>query len=400
MSEKKITDLADLIPDKRNARKHNPRNVGMITEAIQDVGVSRSGVIDEDGNILAGNGTFEALSEAGIRKVKVVEADGQEWVVVRRKGLSAEQKTKLALYDNRTAELADWDADNMAEILGDYPGIFEKMFSDDELDGILDMGGDPGELEGEDDASEPPKDARTNLGDIYTLGTHRLMCGDSTKKEQVDQLMGGQKADMVFTDPPYGIDYSGIKDKSKIKNDKMSDPDFISFLKSSLMGCEVMYVCCSWQKAHLFKEAMTGIAREPKSMIVWDKVNPAQHLDKYFKQHELIYYYGDFGGSKTLRGDVWQLKRQRNTVHPTMKPIELIEMAMLDQPGRSNVYDGFGGSGSTMIACQKLERKCFMMELDPAYCDVIVGRFHGLFPDKPLFLNDEEISWSELSHAE
>lgn len=110
-------------------------------------------------------------------------------------------------------------------------------------------------------------------------------------------------------------------------------------------------------------------------MIVWDKVNPAQNLDKYYKQHEIIFYYGDFGGQKTIRGDVWTLKRQKNTVHPTMKPVELIEIALSDNQSKKTIYDGFGGSGSTMIACEKANRDCFMMELDPIYCDVIVKRW-------------------------
>lgn len=189
--------------------------------------------------------------------------------------------------------------------------------------------------------------------------------------------MDGQKADMVFTDPPYNIDYQGVaKNHGKIKNDKMSDSDFVQFLRDSVMGCETMYVCCSWHYAHLFRDAMVAIGRTPKAMIIWDKVNPAQHLDKYFKQHEIIFYYGDYGGHKTIRGDVWQLKRQRNTVHPTMKPIELIDMAMVDQPDKKIVYDAFGGSGSTLISCEKNHRHARMMELDPKYIQVILKRYH------------------------
>jgi DNA modification methylase len=202
------------------------------------------------------------------------------------------------------------------------------------------------------------------------------MCGDSTSADAVDKLMEGQKADMVFTDPPYNIDYQGVKDKrEKIKNDKMGDVDFVDFLTQSLVGCETMYVCCSWQYAHLFREALEKISRKPKAMIVWDKVNPAQHLDKYFKQHEIIWYYGDFGGQKTLRGDVWTLKRQKNTVHPTMKPVELVEIALKDNEGKRVVLDLFGGSGSTLIGCEKTGRVNRSMELDPKYCDVIVKRW-------------------------
>lgn len=186
------------------------------------------------------------------------------------------------------------------------------------------------------------------------------------------------KADLVFTDPPYNINYQGVSDKRQIMNDKMSDEEFIKFLEKSIPKTDTVYVCCSWQYAHLFKKAMENIGMPPKAMIVWNKVNPAQHLDKYFKQHEIIWYYGKFGGEKTLRGDIWECKRQRNTVHPTMKPIELIAMALQDNPNKKIVYDGFGGSGSTLIACEQLGRKCYTMELDPKYCDVIIKRWETL----------------------
>lgn len=148
------------------------------------------------------------------------------------------------------------------------------------------------------------------------------------------------------------------------------------------MPCETMYVCCSWQYEHLFKKAMENLGTPPKAMIIWNKVNPAQHLDKYFKQHEIIFYHGKFGGEKTIRGDIWEVKRQRNTVHPTMKPIELIGIALKNNPKARNIYDGFGGSGSTLIACEELKRCCFMMELEPKYVDVIIRRWEELTGEK------------------
>lgn len=224
-------------------------------------------------------------------------------------------------------------------------------------------------------------------GSHYLLGDHHLLCGDSTSIDAVEKLMAGEKADMVFTDPPYNIDYQGVSDKrEKIKNDKMSDEDFLDFLIQSIHPSDVMYVCCSWQYAHLFKMAMTQLGHPPKAMIIWDKVNPAQHLDLYFKQHEIIFYHGPFGGNKTVRGDIWQLKRQKNTVHPTMKPIELIEMALEDHPKKKIVYDSFGGSGSTLIACEKTGRKCYTMELDPHYCDTIVARYEKYSGKKAILL--------------
>ena len=182
---------------------------------------------------------------------------------------------------------------------------------------------------------------------------------------------------MVFTDPPYNIDYQGVTkgNHEKIANDKMSDKDFTQFLYDALnINCDTFYVCCSWQYSHLFRKALENLQKPVKAFIVWDKINPAQHLDKYFKQHEIILYHGKFGGQKTLRGDVWQTKRQRNTVHPTMKPIEIIEMALNDNIDKKQIYDAFLGSGSTMVASHQLKRKCFGMELDPKYCDVIVKR--------------------------
>ena len=222
--------------------------------------------------------------------------------------------------------------------------------------------------------------------DESEIHSHFLMCGDSTSEEDVAKLMNGIKADMVFTDPPYNIAYSGIKDKRTIENDKMSDEDFVEFLEKSIMKCDTAYVCCSWQYEHLFKKAMTNIGMQPKAMIIWNKVNPAQHLDKYFKQHEIIFYYGKFGGEKTIRGDIWECKRQKNTVHPTMKPIELIAMALGDNKDKEIIYDGFGGSGSTLIACEQLNRKCYMMEYDPHYIDVIIQRWENFTGKKAIKL--------------
>lgn len=240
----------------------------------------------------------------------------------------------------------------------------------------------------EDEVPEVEEEPKAKYGDIYQLGNHRLMCGDSTKIEDVEKLMNGVKADMVFTDPPYNINYSGVKDKRIILNDKMKDNDFITFLEKSIMKCDIAYVCCSWQYEHLFKKAMINIGMPPKAMIIWNKVNPAQHLDKYFKQHEIIFYYGKFGGEKTIRGDIWECKRQKNILHPTMKPIKLVAMALEDNKNSKIIFDGFGGSGSTLIACEQLNRKCYMMELDPHYVDVIIKRWETFTGKEAIKLNE------------
>lgn len=296
--------------------------------------------------------------------------------------LTEEEIKAYRLADNKLNE-SPWDFDLLDEELQDITEIDMSDFGFD----MSAFEEEPAEVVEDDYNEELTEEPKSKLGDIYQLGRHRLMCGDSTKAEDVSALMGDDKADMVFTDPPYNIGYQGVSDKRTVRNDKMDDERFVEFLKSSLMNCETMYVCCSWQYAHLFRRAIEENGNKIKAMIVWDKVNPAQHLDKYFKQHEIIWYCGKFGGEKTLRGDIWQVKRQANTVHPTMKPIELIAMALQDNPDKRSVYDGFGGSGSTLIACEQLDRSCYMMELDPRYVDVIIDRWEKFTGQKAVKLN-------------
>ena len=370
MNQIEMVSIGQLLPYARNARTHDDAQVAQIAASIKEFGFNNPILIADDQSIVAGHGRLAAARKLGLTEVPVV----------RLSHLSDTQRKAYILADNRLALNAGWDNDLLKLELQELEieGVDLEMlgFSKEELDGLLNSLEPTEGLTDEDAVPETPEEPITKPGDIWILGKHRLMCGDSTSVDAVDRLMNGDKADMVFTDPPYNIDYQGVKDKrEKIKNDKMPDSKFVDFLSQSLMGCEVMYVCCSWHYAHLFREAMINIARKPKAMIVWNKVNPAQHLDKYFKQHEIIFYYGDYGGHKTLRGDVWTLKRQKNTVHPTMKPVELIEMAMTDNPSKHIVYDGFGGSGSTLIACEKTGRSCRTMELDPKYCDVIVKRW-------------------------
>jgi len=353
-----------LIPYINNAKKHGARQIELIAGSIKEFGFNNPILIDGENGLIAGHGRLLAAQKLGLEEVPTIELSH----------LTEAQKKAYILADNRLAEVdTEWDyalADAELDFIIDAAEFDAALtgfdLPEDEVQGLTD----------EDDAPDIEENPITVRGDVWILDNHRLKCGDSTLDEDIKSLMNGQKADMVFTDPPYNIDYQGVSDKrDKIKNDKMSDEDFESFLIASLMGCETMYVCCSWQYAHLFKSAMEKISRKPKAMIVWNKVNPAQNLDKYFKQHEVIFYYGDFGGQKTLRGDIWEIKRQKNTVHPTMKPVELIQMALDDQPDKNIVFDGFGGSGSTIIACQNSKKTCFTMELDERYCDVIVKRW-------------------------
>lgn len=370
-----MMNVEELIPYVNNPRD-NDQAVDAVASSIKNFGFKVPIVIDSENEVIAGHTRLKAAKKLGMDQVPTIIADD----------LDENQVRAFRLADNRVGELADWDKEILEVELLDIDGLDMEQFGFDELETLLE---DDEVVEDEFD-DEVPEEPKSKLGQIYQLGEHRLMCGDSTSVDDVEKLMDGNKADMVFTDPPYNIAYQGVSDKRTIQNDKMDDDDFVDFLQQSIMVCDTAYVCCSWQYAHLFKRAMTNLGMPPKAMIIWNKVNPAQHLDKYFKQHEIIFYYGKFGGEKTLRGDIWECKRQRNTVHPTMKPLELIGMALEDNPDKKIVYDGFGGSGSTLIACEQLNRKCYTMELEPKHVDVIIDRWEQLTGKKAVLLKEGE----------
>jgi len=379
--------VSKLIPYARNSRTHSDEQIAQIAASIKEFGWTNPILIDGDNGIIAGHGRLSAARKLGHEEVPVIEL----------KDLTETQRKAYIIADNRLALNAGWDNEMLTielnDLLADGFALELLGFDPKEIDALL----EPEVVEGltdEDAVPDVPDEPITKVGDIYQLGNHRLICGDSSSQNDVDKVLDGDRPDMIFTDPPYNIDYQGVSDKrDKIKNDKMEDSVFVDFLNQTLYGCETMYVCCSWHYAHLFREAMEKIGRKPKAMIVWNKVNPAQHLDKYFKQHEIIFYYGDYGGHKTLRGDIWTIKRQRNTVHPTMKPVELIEMALEDNKDKKIVFDMFGGSGSTLIACEKQNRKARLIELEPKYCDVIVKRWEDFTGKKAMLVNaNEELS--------
>ena len=373
----------ELIPYINNSRTHSEEQVNQIVASINEFGFTNPLLIDEKDNIIAGHGRLLASKKLKMEEVPCIVLSG----------LTEAQKKAYIIADNKMALNAGWDEELLKIELENLKELDFDLeltgFNVDELDDIFKVEQEQEIIEDDFDI-EPPEEPKAKLGDIYQLGNHRLMCGDSTSEEDVAKLMNGVKADMVFTDPPYNIGYQGVSDKRTIKNDKMEDEEFIDFLQQSIPICDTAYVCCSWQYEHLFKMAMTNLGMPPKAMIIWNKVNPAQHLDKYFKQHEIIFYYGKFGGEKTLRGDIWECKRQKNTIHPTMKPLELISMALKDNPDKKIVYDGFGGSGSTLIACEQLNKNCYMMELDPHYIDVIIKRWENFTGEKAVLLNEGE----------
>jgi DNA modification methylase len=386
---KPFTSLAQLTPDRGNARKHTPRNVAAIADALREVGAARSIVIDEHGVVLAGNATVTAAAEAGLG-LRVVEAGGDEIIAVQRSGLTAKQKTRLAMFDNRAAELAEWDVDILRGLESeDLAGMFtdEEFAELTKIERVFDK--DPDDFDAEAEASKIVEPI-TKPGDLWLLGRHRLLCGDATKNQDVERLMAGKKADMVFTDPPYNVDYvGGTKRALKILNDHMSDGAFYQFLLDAMTSAFVaarpgaaIYVCHADTEGLNFRRAFVDSGWDHKQVIVWVKQHFVMGRQDYHWRHEPILYGWKPGAAHTWCGDrtqstVWEFDRPMRSVdHPTTKPVTLIEYALRNSSATGAlVLDLFGGSGSTLIAAEKSGRRANVSEIDPIYCDVIVKRF-------------------------
>ena len=382
--------LKDLHQDPKNARAHNPRNVGMISSALHEVGAARSIVIDEDGRILAGNATVEAAADAGIERVQIVDADGETLVAVRRKGLTEEQKTRLALYDNRTAELAEWDNEVLAALKEE--GVpMEGLFSEDELREILGSeptAEDPGPQI--DKAAELQEKWGTALGQMWELGEHRLVCGDCTDAAVVERVMGGEKAGAVVTDPPYGINREGIE------ND---DPEG---LRALFDGCLAVMpvdnaVVIAFQSPRLFPVWLdaTRAAGLKFERMLWmydenDQTKP-WHYWLLCSQAILVSSVGNpIWGKCEAHHDTYTIGLSRRWraggdgnqfAHVSVKPSGLV--ADLCSHAHGIVYDPFLGSGTTLIACERLGRKCRACEIEPKYVAVTLERWASLTGKTP-----------------
>ena len=376
--------IDELVPYANNAKIHGPDQIEQLRRSLREFGFVSPVLIDEDKNLIAGHGRVEAARAEGMAEVPYVTVHD----------LTEAQRRAYIIADNRLTETGVWDTGRLKLEMQELQALeFDTELTGFAMDEIISLAGDEPESEMEahedDYDGSVPEETTVREGDIYQLGRHRLMCGDATSPNDVQVLTGGAQVEMVFTDPPYGISYCGVSDKRKVTGDDVGGVQLLNFISSSLPICDTMYVCCSWQNAHIFRSAIEQKGCAVKALIVWNKINPAQHLDKYFKQHELIWYCGAFGNEKTLRGDIWECKRQQNTVHPTMKPVELVSMAIKDQPHKKLVYDPFGGSGTTLIACEQLGRTCYMMEIDPKYVQVIIDRWEKLTGGKAVLLRDD-----------
>lgn len=293
---------------------------------------------------------------------------------------------RMALLDNESTGQTDW-----AKLAKDWNKDEIKAWNIETPKGWFNEA--PGKKAEEDNYTEPEKlKPRVKPGEIWQLGEHRLMCGDSTKKDDVARLMNGEKADMVFTDPPYNINYGNIKHSKfkvrEIENDNMDKPSFIKFynkfienIKVFCKGCVYMCACQGANGRLMFIEADKILHNS--TTIIWNKDQFTLGRGKYQNKYEPIWFGWvesgiDFTDDRTL-ANVWDIKRpKKSELHPTMKPIELISTALSHNPGSKTVLDLFGGSGSTLIACEQLNRKCYMMELAEHYCDVIINRWETL----------------------
>ena len=379
-----------LIPYARNARTHSDEQVAQLAASIKEWGWTTPVLIDEDGEIIAGHGRVMAARKLDIDEIPTMTASG--WTKA--------QKQAYVLADNQLPQNAGWDMDLLSVEMKDLDSEGFDLsligFGDDIMANML---VDPTEgLTDEDAVPDVPENPVTVLGDVWLLGDHRVMCGDSTSIDAVDKLMAGQKADMVFTDPPYGMSYGGgraagstlkgarVKAHGMILGDDKTGDDLIGLVREAMASAvgvckseSAKYVCFPWRTYTEFEAAMLDCGLKPSACIVWDKKSIGLGNANYRPQHEFIFYVkgGAWYGDKA-QSDVWYSSRGStgDYVHPTQKPVELIERAVTNSSkGGDVILDVFGGSGTTMIAAEKNGRHSRLMELDPKYCDVIVQRW-------------------------
>lgn len=358
-----------LIPYVNNARTHNDAQVTQIAASIKEFGFNNPVLVDGSSGIIAGHGRVMAAKKLGMAEVPCIELAH----------LSDTQRKAYILADNRIALNSDWDTQLLSiefKTLTDE-GIDLKAigFNADEIAALLDPVQETERLTDEDAAPEVPTTPVTKLGDVWLLGRHRLMCGDSTSIDAVEKLMAGQKADMVFTDPPYNVAFNGRSGKHDvIKNDDLPEADFEQFITEvcniiKAIDPKAYYIWCNWN----FYGVLQG-KLDYKTCIVWAK-NVFGMGAGYRHQHEFCLFNGKVDEVVKNESDLWSIKKDTNYVHPTQKPVALSVRAFGNHVKLLNVLDLFGGSGSTLIGAEQTGRNCFVMELDSKYCDVIVKRW-------------------------
>ena len=376
-----------LIPYARNARTHSDAQVAQIAASIAEFGWTNPILAGSDGVIVAGHGRLAAAQKLGLASVPVVVLDH----------LTATQRRALVIADNRIAENAEWDEAMLRVELADLQDEgFDLDLTGFDADALAElMAGDEPVNDGQTDEDAVPEVGETPVsrpGDVWQLGPHRLLCGDAIVAASYDALLDGESVDMVFTDPPYNVNYANsAKDKLRgkdraILNDNLGD-GFYDFLLAALTPILAhcrggIYVAMSSSELDVLQAAFRAAGGKWSTFIIWAKHTFTLGRADYQRQYEPILYGWPEGAQRHWCGDrdqsdVWQIKKpQKNDLHPTMKPVELVERALRNssRPG-DVVLDPFGGSGTTLIAAEKSGRVARVMELDPKYADVIVRRW-------------------------
>lgn len=363
--------VESLIPYVNNSRKHSDEQVAQIAASIKEFGWTNPILVDGDNGIIAGHGRLMAARKLNLDKVPVIELAH----------LTPSQRKALIIADNRLALNAEWDTQMLTlelnDLLKDNFGLELMGFGDDELESLLNPITETEGLTDEDDVPEPPPEPITKLGDVWVLGNHRLMCGDSTSIDAVEKLMDGNAVDLVFTDPPYNVGFNGRSGKHDvIKNDNLSDADFANFIEEvcntiRTINPKAYYIWCNWNFYGILQGKL-----DYKTCIVWAK-NVFGMGNGYRHQHEFCLFNGKIDEVIKNESDLWEVKKDTKYVHPTQKPVALSVRAFGNHIKLLNVLDLFGGSGSTLIGAEQTGRKAFLMELDPKYCDVIVKRWEN-----------------------
>ncbi|UOF82806.1 adenine specific DNA methyltransferase [Caudoviricetes sp.] len=372
-----------LIPYAKNSRTHSEEQVAQIAASIKEWGFTTAVLVDESGSIIAGHGRLMAARKLGLASLPVMVA----------KGWSDAQKKAYVLADNKLALNAGWDNDLLAlELaeLGDLGFDLELTgFSDEEIKALMPVEVEEG-LTDPDDAPALAENPITRPGDIWVMGKHRLLCGDSTSVDDLTKLCESQAVDMWLTDPPYNVAYEGgTKEKLTIKNDSMGDDQFRQFLRDAYTAADtvmkagaVFYIWHADSEGYNFRGAAKDAGWTVRQCLIWKRSSLVLGRQDYQWQHEPCLY-----GWKDGAGHLWASDRKQTTIlefdkparngeHPTMKPVALFEYQLLNNTkGGDIVLDSFGGSGTTLIAAEKNGRVARIMELDPKYCDVIVKRW-------------------------
>lgn len=374
--------IKEIKPYDRNAKKHDDTQINNVAESIRQFGFVQPIVIDSNGVIVIGHCRFEAAKRLKYAEVPCIMVDD----------LTPEQVDALRIVDNKTNE-SPWDIDLLTEEL---QGLDLSMF-DFEWDFIEDPTESAEITEDEAPDVDKTNDPISKFGQIWKLGRHRLMCGDSTSEENVKALLGGAKADLLLTDPPYGVDYTGkTKDALKIQNDAKTDEEMIEFLSSAFRAADsvmkpgaVFYIWYAGTKEHAFDKACRLVDWEIRQTLIWAKNTMVMGRQDYQWKHEPC-IYGWKGGA----GHLWASDRKQTTIlefdrptankeHPTMKPIALFDYQIQNNTkGGDIVLDLFGGSGTTIMACEQNGRNACVMEYDPKYVDVIIKRWENFTGEK------------------